>query len=171
MGQTLRVAGLLTESIVDGPGIRAVLFLQGCLRRCPGCHNPQTWDMDGGMEMEASDILRAIRSDPLVRGVTFSGGEPFLQARELAPLARALKGRGYELASYTGFLFGDLLNGPDAARELLGHLDVLIDGPYIEDERSLELRFRGSRNQRILDVQASLAAGRAVLSADRRWTG
>ena len=170
MGQVLRIAGFIPESIVDGPGIRAVIFLQGCLRHCPGCHNPQTWDMDGGTETDASGIMDAIASDPLVHSVTFSGGEPFLQARELIPIAEELKARGYEVASYTGFCFEELLNGTDATRGLLGCLDVLIDGPYIEAERSLELHFRGSRNQRVLDVLESLKAGRAVLVEDERWT-
>ena len=119
--------------------------------------------------MDAREVLDAVASNPICRGVTFSGGEPFLQAAELVPLAKKLKEWGYELASYTGFLFEDLRDGPEAWKEFLGCLDVLIDGPYVEAERSLELRFRGSRNQRIIDVPASMAAGKPVPVSDGRW--
>jgi len=112
-----------------------------------------------------------VESNPLCHGVTLSGGEPFLQAVELLPFVKALKERGYEVASYTGFLYEDLLNGTEATRELLGYLDVLIDGPFVESEKSLELNFRGSRNQRIINVPESLKARKVVLEESERWTG
>ena len=163
----LRIAGIEPESIVDGPGLRVVIFCQGCLRNCEGCHNPQTWDVDGGTEMTVEEVLKAIKSNPLCRGVTYSGGEPFLQAVELSKLTRKLT--GYEVAVYSGFTVEELLSGTPDQRELLSLIDVLIDGPYIASERTLELSFRGSGNQRILNVPESLKAGKAVLETSTRW--
>ncbi len=166
----LRLAGIAENSIVDGPGLRFVLFAQGCPHRCPGCHNPETWPDEGGFTASPETILAAIRQDPLVRGVTLSGGEPFAQAGAFAPLAAALRAAGYEVASYTGYTFEELLqSGTPEQRELLQNLDVLIDGPYLQAEKSLELAFRGSRNQRILDMPQSLAQGRPVWVRARRW--
>ena len=167
----LKLSGIVEDSIVDGPGIRATIFSQGCPHHCEGCHNPETWPFEGGTEMEEETILSIVRSNPLCRGVTFSGGEPFAQAAGFARLAKLLKEAGYEVASYSGYTFEQLLRGTPAQRELLSCIDILIDGPFIMAEKSLEVPFRGSRNQRILDVRASLAAGQAV-SIDRgRWSG
>lgn len=121
--------------------------------------------------MEISALLEIVKSNPLCRGVTFSGGEPFAQAEEFASLARMLKACGYEVASYTGYTFEELLNGTSGQRELLEVLDILIDGPFVLEERSLELNFRGSRNQRILNVPQSLKAGVAVAEESLRWKG
>ena len=154
----LRVAGVIEESIVDGPGLRFVLFLQGCRTHCKGCQNPQTWDFNGGTLVSAEDVLARIQGDPLVHGITFSGGEPFEQAQALLPLAAELKRRGYHLMAFSGYTFEQLLPLP-GCREVLSLLDLLVDGPFIEEEKSLELRFRGSRNQRILNLAASRDAG------------
>lgn len=154
----LRVAGIIEESIVDGPGLRFVLFLQGCRTHCKGCQNPQTWDFEGGTLVSAEDILARVQCDPLVHGITFSGGEPFEQAEALQPLAEELKRRGYHLMAFSGYTFEHLIMKPEC-RELLSLLDLLVDGPFIEEEKSLELRFRGSRNQRIINLEASRAAG------------
>ena len=154
----LRVAGVIEESIVDGPGLRFVLFLQGCRTHCKGCQNPQTWDFNGGTLVSAEDVLARIQGDPLVHGITFSGGEPFEQAQALLPLAAELKRRGYHLMAFSGYTFEQLLPKP-GCRELLSLLDLLVVGPFIEEEKSLELRFRGSRNQRILNLAASRDAG------------
>ena len=154
----LRVAGVIEESIVDGPGLRFVLFLQGCRTHCKGCQNPQTWDFNGGTLVSAEDVLARIQGDPLVHGITFSGSEPFEQAQALLPLAAELKRRGYHLMAFSGYTFEQLLPKP-GCRELLSLLDLLVDGPFIEEEKSLELRFRGSRNQRILNLAASRDAG------------
>ena len=151
---TLRVAGVIEESIVDGPGIRFVLFLQGCRLRCPGCQNPHTWDFEGGTLVPADEVLARIRSNPLARGVTFSGGEPFEQAEALLPLAEELKEQGYHLMAFTGYTMEQLLQKPEC-EALLEKLDLLVDGPFIEAQKSLDLRFRGSRNQRILNIPAS----------------
>ena len=167
----LDLAGIVGDSIVDGPGIRTTVFSQGCPHHCEGCHNPETWEFGCGTQMDARQILEIVRSNPLCRGVTFSGGEPFAQAEDFAVLGQLLKENGYEVASYSGYTFEQLLSGTPAQRQLLQTIDVLIDGPYLQDQRSLELHFRGSRNQRILDVPASLAAGEAICTASKRWLG
>lgn len=159
----MRLAGVIRESIVDGPGLRFVVFVQGCPHHCPGCHNPQTHDFSGGFEATPEQIAGEIVKNPLLAGVTFSGGEPFCQAEELAQLARLVRGMGKQLLIYSGFTFEQLLQNPDpAVRQLLELGQLLIDGPFLEQERTLELRFRGSRNQRVLDLPASLVAGQAV---------
>ncbi len=167
----LDLSSIVTDSIVDGPGIRATVFCQGCPHRCPGCHNPDTWEFSCGTPMEETAVLEIIKGNPLCKGVTFSGGEPFAQAEGFALLGRLLKEAGYEVAAYSGFTFEQLLNGTPAQRQLLEVLDVLIDGPFLQAEKSLELSFRGSRNQRILDVPKSLAAGAAVSVPTGRWSG
>lgn len=166
----LNLAGIAGDSIVDGPGIRTTYFAQGCPHHCEGCHNPETWAFDGGTPWEAEDLADIARENPLCRGVTFSGGEPFVQAEGFAELAEILKPEGYEIAAYTGYLFEELQKGTAAQKRLLGLLDVLIDGRFLLSERSLELPFRGSGNQRIIDVQKSLAAGE-IVPAPPRWQG
>ena len=121
--------------------------------------------------METENMALAAISNPLCKGVTFSGGEPFAQAEGFAELAKLLKGKGYEVASYSGYTFEQLLNGTPAQKKLLSLLDILIDGPFIQAEKSLEIAFRGSKNQRILDVPKSLAAGEAVWTQADRWLG
>ena len=167
----LDLAGIVGDSIVDGPGIRTCIFCQGCPHHCEGCHNPETWEFGTGTPMEEERIVDIVRSNPLCRGVTFSGGEPFAQAEGFARLARLLKEKGYEVASYSGYTFEQLLHGTPAQRELLGCIDVLIDGPFVLSERSLQLPFRGSRNQRILNVPKSLASGAPVEITTGRWIG
>ncbi|MCD8012146.1 MAG: anaerobic ribonucleoside-triphosphate reductase activating protein [Lachnospiraceae bacterium] len=167
----LDLAGIVSDSIVDGPGIRTTIFCQGCPHHCPGCQNPETWPFGAGTPMEPEAVAEIIRQNPLVRGVTFSGGEPFAQAAEFARLGRMLKADGYEIAAYTGFLFEELFEGTAEQRELLETINVLIDGPFLLKERSLELNFRGSRNQRILDVPESLEKGAAVPQKNLRWLG
>ena len=167
----LKLSNFVTDSIVDGPGIRATVFCQGCPHHCEGCHNPQTWPFEGGTEMPVEEIFAQIQKNPLCRGVTFSGGEPFAQAEGYAKLGRLLKAAGYEVAAYTGYAFEQLQKGTTAQRELLETVDILIDGPFVLSERSLELSFRGSRNQRILDVPQSLLEGRAVETRQLRWSG
>ena len=158
MGQALRLAGTVGESIVDGPGIRYVVFTQGCPHHCPGCQNPETHDFAGGHEVGIGTLLADIRRNPLVSGVTFSGGEPFAQAGALLPLAQALKADGKHLMAFTGYAFEELLQGSEEMRALLALLDLVVDGRFELAQKSLALRFRGSANQRVLDVQKSLAA-------------
>jgi anaerobic ribonucleoside-triphosphate reductase activating protein len=154
----LQVAGIAEESIVDGPGLRFVLFLQGCPIHCPGCQNPQTWDFNGGTAVSSREILEKIQRDPIVHGVTFSGGEPFEQAEALLPLACELKRLGYHLMAFSGHTLEQLVLRKECL-QLLELLDLLVDGPFIEEQKSLELRFRGSKNQRILNVPACRSAG------------
>ena len=167
----LKLSGIQTDSIVDGPGIRTTFFCQGCPHHCEGCHNPETWPFEGGTEVETDVLLDMVTTNPLCRGVTFSGGEPFAQAEGYLELAKALKEKGYEVASYSGYTFEQLLSGTAAQRELLQNIDVLIDGPFILAEKSLEVPFRGSKNQRILDVPKSLQAGAPVAVTSLRWLG
>jgi len=167
----LDLSGIVSDSIVDGPGIRTTIFSQGCPHHCPGCHNPETWDFGCGTEIPVEAVVDIVRGNPLCRGVTFSGGEPFAQAAGFARLAKLLKGKGYEVASYTGYTFEQLLIGSEAQKELLSSIDILIDGPFLLAQRSLEIAFRGSKNQRILDVKKSLAAGSAVETTSKRWLG
>ena len=167
----LDLAGIVNDSIVDGPGIRMTVFCQGCPHHCAGCHNPETWEFGCGTPMEVERIVDIVRTNPLCRGVTFSGGEPFAQAEGFGKLARLLKEMGYEVASYSGYTFEQLLKGTEAQKKLLQSIDVLIDGPFVLSEKSLEISFRGSRNQRIIDVPKSLAAGEAVCITSGRWVG
>ena len=160
----LDLYGMVNDSIVDGPGLRFAVFVQGCPHHCPGCHNPDSHAFGVGTPTEQSAILERIRNNPLLDGVTFSGGEPFCQAKALAALGREIKAMGLHLISYTGFTFEYLYEhrAENGYGELLDVLDILIDGKFVEELRSLELRFRGSSNQRILAVPKSLAAGKAV---------
>ena len=167
----LDLAGIVNDSIVDGPGIRTTVFSQGCPHHCEGCHNPETWDFGCGTDIPVEAVLDIVRSNPLCKGVTFSGGEPFAQAEGFGKLAKLLKQRGYEVASYSGYTFEELQKGTQAQRELLESIDVLIDGRFELAQRSLEIAFRGSKNQRIIDVQKSLTASQPVCITSGRWAG
>ena len=155
---TIRMAGVIRESIVDGPGLRFVVFAQGCPHGCPGCHNPATHDFNGGKDCALEKILAAIDENPLLDGVTFSGGEPMSQPEAFCNLAVGIKERGLNLIIYTGYTYDtDLAEGgsvfTDVTREMLSYIDILVDGEFIEEQRDLTLRFRGSRNQRILTLE------------------
>ncbi|MEG0179121.1 MAG: anaerobic ribonucleoside-triphosphate reductase activating protein [Oscillospiraceae bacterium] len=164
---TINIAGIANDSIVDGPGIRATIFAQGCPHHCVGCHNPETHSFGTGQERSVAELFSLVKSNPLVRGVTFSGGDPFAQSEGFTQLAILLKNAGYEIAAYTGYTYEELV--APAQRELLEHIDILIDGRFILAQRSLNLLFRGSTNQRIIDVPASLKAGTPILSTQKRW--
>ncbi|NLT97595.1 MAG: anaerobic ribonucleoside-triphosphate reductase activating protein [Christensenellaceae bacterium] len=153
MACEVRIAGIEPESVVDGEGIRYVVFVQGCPHRCPGCHNPETHSFDGGRVADIDELFEEIRENPLLKGVTFSGGEPFCQSKPLAELARRVHGIGKDVTTYTGYLYEDLLEMPDPdVADLLAQTDTLIDGPFILAEKDLTLSFRGSRNQRIIKL-------------------
>ena len=172
--RTLRLAGFDRDGIADGPGLRCVVFVQGCPHHCPGCQNPQTWPFDGDAEVVTpSQIRDRIVATELDTGVTFSGGEPFAQADALADLADLLRPR-YDIACYTGYVCEALLKKAEeepGVRRLLERIDILVDGPFVQARRDRLLLFRGSGNQRILDVPASLAAGAAVWTKDPAWVG
>lgn len=160
----ISLSGIAGDSIVDGPGIRLTIFTQGCPHHCPGCHNPQTHDPEGGSWGDTDDIAAAMAENPLLDGITLSGGEPFLQPVPCLALAKAAHDLGLNVWTYTGYTWEALLAEADAERlALLRETDVLIDGPFLLAERSLDLRFKGSRNQRIIDVKKSLESGLAVL--------
>ncbi len=165
----LRLAGVIRESIVDGPGIRMVVFAQGCPHHCKGCHNPETHDPAGGYDSTVGNLLREAKKNPLLKGLTLSGGDPFFQANGFARLAKAAHEAGYNIITYTGYTFEELLAGLEAHEgweALLRETDILVDGKFILEERSLSLQFRGSKNQRVIDVPASLKAGKAI---EREW--
>lgn len=159
----LRLYGTVQDSIVDGPGLRYSVFVQGCTHSCPGCHNPESQPADGGEVHSVDEVVADIRKNPLVQGVTLSGGEPFEQPKACAELAKALKAEGYDIWTYTGYLFEDLLaRGDEDALALLKCTDVLVDGPFAESLKSLDLNWRGSSNQRLIDVPKTLEAGHVV---------
>ena len=162
-GSRIRIAGWENDSVTDGPGLRFVLFVQGCERNCPGCHNPATHDLNGGRWANVEEILEVIDRNPLLDGITISGGEPFLQSGPCAVLSRESHKRGLSVVVYTGFTFEELLCCGDSDRlSLLKETDILIDGPYLESQRSLNLKFRGSSNQRMIDVPRSLITNKII---------
>lgn len=159
----IRISGTISESIVDGPGFRYTIFVQGCPHQCPGCHNPQTHDFEGGRIVDTDELFRECAEDPLNRGVTFSGGEPFCQARALYELGTRFKESGYDIWCYTGWTLRELQKTADPyVGKLLSIIDVLVDGPFVEDRKSLSLPFRGSENQRLIDMKSTLAVGEVV---------
>ncbi len=159
----MRIAGLVQDSIVDGPGLRFTVFTQGCPHHCEGCHNPETHDPNGGSEASVEDIIKKMLSNPLTDGLTLSGGEPFAQAGDCAQIAEAAKQSGLNVWTYTGYTFETLtkLTDPNVKR-LLNVTDVLVDSPFILSQRSLSIKWRGSTNQRLLDVKMSLVADKAI---------
>ena len=160
----ISLSGVTGDSIVDGPGLRLTIFTQGCLHHCPGCHNPQTHDPEGGSWADTEDILAAAAENPLLDGITLSGGDPFLQPVPCLALAEGAHKIGLNVWTYTGYTWEALLEENDAEKlALLKETDVLVDGPFLLAERSVELRFCGSRNQRLIDVKKSLAEDKVVL--------
>ena len=160
----MRIYGLVQDSIVDGPGFRFSCFVQGCPHRCPGCHNPDSHDPGGGREMAVEEVAAQLLGNPMTDGLTLSGGEPVAQAEDCLALARAAHAHGLNVWSYSGWTFEHLRDrGSEAQRALLAELDVLVDGPFLLEERTLALPWRGSRNQRVIDVPASLAAGAVIV--------
>lgn len=160
----ISLSGITGDSIVDGPGLRLTIFTQGCLHHCPGCHNPQTHDPEGGSWADTEDILAAAAENPLLDGITLSGGDPFLQPVPCLALAEGAHKIGLNVWTYTGYTWEALLEENDTEKlALLKETDVLVDGHFLLAERSLELRFCGSRNQRLIDVKKSLAEGKVVL--------
>ena len=143
----LKIHGVIRQSTVDGVGIRYVIFCQGCPHHCKGCHNPETWNFQNGYYADTEELLEEIKKDPLLDGVTFSGGEPFLQEKPLSDLADKIHSLGLDIWCYTGFTFEQIKDS-----ELVKHIDVLVDGPYIQELRNLS-GFKGSTNQRILVIR------------------
>ena len=160
----MRICGLIQDSIVDGPGLRFVCFVQGCPHRCPGCHNPSSHDPGGGQELPVEEIARQLLSNPLTDGLTLSGGEPFAQPEPCLQLAQLAHAHRLTVWTYTGYTHDPLLaQGTSAQLALLRETDVLVDGPFLQSQRTLSLPFRGSANQRLIQVPATLQSGTTVL--------
>ena len=157
----IRVLNVIEDTMVDGPGFRTSIYCAGCDHRCPGCHNPQSWAFDGGKEMDVASLMKIIMADPFAN-VTFTGGDPMYQAAGFAELERAIHTySNKDIWCYTGFVYESLIH--EDQRELLENLDVLVDGPFIQKLQDSDLLFRGSSNQRLIDVQKSLYAGKVIL--------
>lgn len=163
----MRIYGLVQDSIVDGPGFRFSCFVQGCPHNCPGCHNPDSHDPDGGREMTVEEVAAELLKNPLTDGLTLSGGEPFAQPEACLELAKIAHAHGLNVWSYSGWTFEYLRDQGTAAQQaLLRELDALVDGPFVLEQRTLALPWRGSRNQRVVNVPESLAAGETVVIPD-----
>ena len=161
----MRVNAIVDDSIVDGPGLRLAVFAQGCKRNCPGCHNPQTHDYNGGYEISAIEIMGIARRNPLLRGITVTGGEPLDQMEGVLDLVYQAKEHGLDVWVYTGYSWDEVLAMPGGIR-LLHFVDVIVTEPFVEDMKSLGLKWRGSTNQHVIDVQLSLKVGACIL-----WEG
>jgi anaerobic ribonucleoside-triphosphate reductase activating protein len=158
----IRLAGIVPESIVDGPGYRFAIFAQGCPHKCPGCHNPHTHDFGGGTLHTVEAVIERIKSFPNTDGVTFTGGEPFCQPEAFMEIALAFP--AHNIYCFTGFTFEELLqNQNPITPQLLACIDVLVDGKYIDEQRDYRLKFKGSRNQRIIDCKESTKQRKVVL--------
>lgn len=166
----IRLYGTVEDSIVDGPGIRYAVFTQGCPHHCPGCHNPESHDFEGGKTADTAELIRVMQANPLLDGLTLSGGDPMCQPEACAELARAAKAMGLNVWCYTGYTWEALLAENDPARmALLAAVDVLVDGPFVQAKRSLALKYCGSSNQRLIDAAKTLTAGHAVLWEPPAW--
>lgn len=164
----LRISGITYESLVDGPGLRVVVFVQGCDLGCPDCHNPDSHSPTGGREHTVREVMRKMKKPgparKMVRGVTLSGGEPFMQAGDCAQIALEAKRVGWDVTTFTGYTYEELVARDDPEiHALLDFTDYLIDGPYISEQRDLNLKFRGSANQRIIDMAQTRKNGRVKL--------
>lgn len=163
----LRLSGIIEESISNGPGFRLVVFAQGCKHNCAGCHNPESHDFDGGYDVTISEILDLMKENPLLDGITLSGGDPFEQAFGFSHLAYLAKTMGYHVTTYTGYTFEILTYNKSQNphwHSLLEHTDLLIDGPFQLATQNGLLKFRGSENQRMIDVKASLMPDSGVVT-------
>ena len=172
MSDTIRLYGLVTDSIVDGPGFRTAIFVQGCPYHCEGCHNPDSQPFEGGTVWTLDDVEKKFANNPLLSGITLSGGEPAEQAAPCAELARRAHQKGLNVWTYTGSTLEKLAErakDDPALRQLLDETDVLVDGPFILAQRSLELDFCGSKNQRLIDMNESRRQGKIVLWTPPEW--
>ena len=159
----MRMYGLKQNSYVDGPGIRMAIFFQGCLHHCNGCHNHNSWPLFGGVKMDTDELVEKMAKDPLLDGITLSGGEPFLQPNAAVTLAEAAKKAGLSVWCYTGYTFEEIMQWRDKRKKLMGLIDVLVDGPFLIEQKSFDTIWRGSKNQRLIDVKKSLEKGEVVL--------
>lgn len=166
----IQMAGTVNDSIVDGPGLRYAVFVQGCSHHCPGCQNPETHDPDGGHEDDTDSLIAKMKKNPLLSGITLSGGEPMEQPVPCLELAKAAHAIGLNVWCYTGYIWEELTRQNDPDRmALLSQVDVLVDGMFVMAEKSLELDYRGSKNQRLIDVPASLREQQVILWTPPVW--
>ncbi|HZJ82860.1 MAG TPA: anaerobic ribonucleoside-triphosphate reductase activating protein [Clostridia bacterium] len=166
MDTSIKIAGIVNESIVDGPGIRLSVFTQGCPHRCPGCHNPETHDFDGGNWVSVNDIIEMVGRNPLLDGVTFSGGEPFAQAKALSILGESIIRLGMNIITYTGYTYEHIIENANDDNHWMQLLDctyVLIDGKFEIAKKNLLLPFRGSENQRLIHMEKTRDQQKVVL--------
>ena len=159
----INIAGIEAESVVDGEGWRFAIFTQGCKHLCKNCHNPQTWDMCGGTQMSIDELVdtieEAFKENILMDGVTLTGGDPLYQPDATFSLCKKLKDLGINIWLYTGFTDEEITKD-EQLMSIMKYIDVLVDGPFIESLKSLELEYRGSSNQRILDMKKTLESGK-----------
>ena len=167
--QCLQVAGIEHESIVDGTGVRYVIFTQGCKHNCEGCHNPDTHSLTGGKELTIDNILDDLQDNQLIDGITFSGGDPFFQPDALLFMVKKVREKlpHLNIWAYTGFTYEQLIK-LEINREILKHLDVLVDGRFELENRSLNAKFIGSTNQRIIDIPKTILEGQVIELDTRR---
>ncbi|MCL2566190.1 MAG: anaerobic ribonucleoside-triphosphate reductase activating protein [Defluviitaleaceae bacterium] len=158
----VKIAGIVNDSIVDGPGLRLTVFSQGCPHNCKGCHNPQTHDFDGGYYIDTDEIIEMASNNPLLSGVTLSGGEPFMQVQPMAEIAEKAHEIGLNVIIYTGYTWEELMAN-EGFRGLALAADYVVDGQFAEALRTLDMPFVGSSNQRVIDVKKSMERGKAVL--------
>ena len=172
MSETMRMYGVVSDSIVDGPGYRTAIFVQGCPHHCEGCHNPESHDFAAGKDMTLDEIEQKFTGNPLLDGITLSGGEPFCQPAGCAELARRAHGKGLNVWCFTGYRYEALLeraqSEPDV-KALLSEIDVLVDGPFVLAQRSLDLLYKGSKNQRLIDLQKTRQTGAITLWEPPQW--
>ena len=158
----LSILEIIEDTTADGPGLRTAIYCAGCINRCPGCHNPESWDISNGKRVSTDEILKIILADPFA-DVTFSGGDPMYQPEGFTELAAAIKANSTKnIWCYTGYTFEEILKNPQQ-KQLLQHIGVLVDGRFIESQKDESLYFRGSSNQRLIDVQASLAQNKTII--------
>ena len=163
MCDKIKIAGIVEESIVDGPGIRFVIFTQGCPHKCVGCHNPQTHDFNMGRYENIDKLAQKIDENPLLSGITLSGGEPFLQSLELVQLIEKIKNKNLNVITYTGYTYEELIQSKNKnVLDLLNKTDILIDGKFVLELKDENLMFRGSSNQRAIDVKRSIKENRII---------
>lgn len=168
MNKKIRLAGIAYESLVNGPGLRRVFFSQGCKHNCKGCFNPETHDFNSGKELDMDELIKDVEDNPMIQGVTFSGGDPFERAEEFSYMAKEFKKINKSVWCFTGYTYEYILeniHSKSGWNELINSIDVLIDGPFMEELKEEGLKFRGSSNQRIIDVKKSLSSKGIVL-----WT-
>ncbi|SDB12367.1 anaerobic ribonucleoside-triphosphate reductase activating protein [Eubacterium oxidoreducens] len=166
----MHLAGIVAHSMVDGPGVRMSIFFQGCIHACDGCHNPDTWDVEGGEYVSVQSVIDKMRKTRYLDGITLSGGDPFVQAQAALAIAQAAKEMGLSVWVYTGWTLEELLAGKagDAAIEALNYVDVLVDGRFVLGLKSSECIYRGSTNQRLIDIVESLRSGKSVEIREER---